>query len=175
MPMKLNVGLCKKKGQPDFGSLGASCSVEVELDSFLLRHDLAAFHEHVKNAYAACSQAVNDELTRQLGQTGETCQTPPAPAAPNPARSTANPSIASANGNGNGNHGASQKQLDYLQQLARQVKGLGVRRLDELAQRMFSKPLAGVNSLEASSLIDTLKAIKAGQVNLEDILNGAAS
>jgi len=50
-----------------------------------------------------------------------------------------------------------------------------VRRLDELAQRMFSKPLAGVSSLEASSLIDSRKAIKAGQINLEDILSGATS
>ena len=72
MPMRLNVGLCKKQGLPEFGSLGASCSVELELDSFLLRHDLAAFHEQVKNAYVACSQAVNDELTRQRGQTGDT-------------------------------------------------------------------------------------------------------
>jgi hypothetical protein len=32
MPLRLHVGLTKKIGQPDYGSLGASCSVEVELD-----------------------------------------------------------------------------------------------------------------------------------------------
>ena len=56
MPMKLNVGLCKKQGLPEYCSLGASCSVELELDSFLLRHDLAAFHDHVRrrSVGAAC-------------------------------------------------------------------------------------------------------------------------
>ncbi|MBM4092181.1 MAG: hypothetical protein FJ276_22540, partial [Planctomycetes bacterium] len=171
MPMKLNVGLCKKQGQPDFGSLGASCSVELELDSFLLRHDLAAFHEHVRNAYAACSQAVNDELARHRISAGTAVNIVSSPSVP----PVTNTPTSNGNGAGTGNHTASQKQLDYLQQLARQIKGLGVRRLDELAQRMFSKPLAGVSSLEASSLIDSRKAIKAGQINLEDILSGATS
>ena len=32
MPMKLSVGLNKKIGQPDYGRVGAFCSVDVELD-----------------------------------------------------------------------------------------------------------------------------------------------
>ena len=30
MPLKLNVSVSKKIGQPDFGSLGAVCGVELE-------------------------------------------------------------------------------------------------------------------------------------------------
>ena len=64
MPLKVSVGLSKKIGQPDYGSLGASCHVEYEADSVLLFHDLDTFHRQVKAAFVACKQAVQDELLR---------------------------------------------------------------------------------------------------------------
>ena len=190
MPLVLNVGLSKKLGLPDYGSVGATCNVTVELEGTLLQNDLETFQRHVRNAYVACSQAVNDELSRQR----------PAEATANPGNGhgtgtapntngNGNGSHANGNGNGNGtpqngngkqqtgspNHRASQKQLDFANQLARQIKGLGVRRLEELASKMFGKPLADLSSLDASSLIDTLKAIKEGRVALDEALNGAAT
>lgn len=175
MPMTLNVGLSKKHGLPDFGSVGASCNVTVELEGSILHQDLEAFQRHVRNAYVACSQAVNDELARQRQHEGNGGSH----ATPQTATSTRTPSVESHNdnrgaGNGANGHHASQKQTDYANQLARQIRGLGVRRLESLADKMFSKPIAGLSSLEASSLIDSLKAIKDGSLSLDAVLNGAA-
>ena len=62
MPLMLSVGLSRKVGQPGFGSLGASCGVQVELDATLLHDDPEAFEARVRQAFAACRRAVRDEL-----------------------------------------------------------------------------------------------------------------
>lgn len=71
MPLKLSVGLSKKVGQPDFGSLGASCHVELELDGSLLKNDPEAFHRQLESVFAACTQAVDDELARHRNRAQE--------------------------------------------------------------------------------------------------------
>ena len=154
MAVKLSVGLQKKVGLPDYGSLGASCHVEFEIDRSLLDNDLDGFHQKVRGAFAACQQAVSDQLTRQQSD--------------QPA--------SNGNGhNGNGGRGATEKQLTYVRQLAGQIKGLGVRKLETLSQNMFGKPLAALSSLDASGLIDCLKGIKVGEIDLQAALNGAST
>lgn len=174
MPLKLNVGVNKKIGLPDYGSLGTSCHVEVEVDSGLIFDDLDGFHQKVRQAYVACAQAVNDELARQASTTQPASQ--PHTAASNGNAATATTSNGNGNGNGHnkGTNGgtASQKQLNYANQLAGQIQGLGVRRLEALASKMFGKPIAGLSSLDASALIDTLKAIKDGRLDLNVALEG---
>ena len=186
MPLRLNIGLSKKLGLPDYGSLGASCNVDIELDASLLQTDPEAFQRHAKNAYDACRRAVQEELARHQATPTST------PANHQPAAS----GNVGGNGNGNGNghtsgngnghtngngtngnghgngHPASEKQLTYIRQLAGHIKGLGVRRLEALAQKMFAKPVVGLTSLDASGLIDALKGIKAGEIDLESVLEG---
>ena len=71
--LKLNVGTNRKIGQPDFGSAGASCNLELELDTALFQ-DLEGLQQVVRRAYAACNQAVQDELARIAGDTCKNTQ-----------------------------------------------------------------------------------------------------
>ncbi len=64
MPLKLTVSLSKKVGLPNYGSLGATCGLEVELPSSALHDDPEAFERQVRDAFAACAHAVQDELDR---------------------------------------------------------------------------------------------------------------
>ncbi len=155
--------------------------MQVELPSNLIGSDLESFHCQARKAYVACSQAVNDELAWHQGQVNGRLTKARLSVVTAPDASAAG----SRNGNGrcadtdhgssNGLHGASQRQIDYINQLARQIRGLGVRRLEALSQRLFGLPVAGLSSLNASGLIDCLRAIKAGTINLDTALKGAAS
>ena len=193
MPITINVGLSKKVGTANYGSIGANCNVSFEAGHDLLESDLAGFHTRVKGAFVACRQAVQDELARELNTpaSGTEIATPPATAnntsdngngsggtAVNGANGNhGNGTAANANGNRNGNsgHPASEKQLSFAKQLAKGIQGLGIRRLESLSSTMFNKPLAALTSMDASGLIDTLKSIKDGKIDLESVLGGNAA
>jgi hypothetical protein len=183
MSMTINVGLSRKLGTPNYGSRGASCAVEFQVESGLQPGDLEAFQRQVRNAYAACRDAIQQELARQQAETSGN-GTPGGPAeavTPGPL----GPALSAASPNGNGHHGnghrggqgngqaASDKQLGYLRQLATQVSGLGIRRLETLAQQRYGTPVVALTSVDASGLIDTLKRVKAGELDLAAVLEGA--
>ena len=102
MPMKLSLGLCKKLGLPDYGSLGATCHLELELDQMLL-HDLDAFHQQVQDAYAACRQAVQDELARERPPATVVAQCAAAQSGSTPEATTSANHQPGSHGNSNGN------------------------------------------------------------------------
>jgi hypothetical protein len=61
--LKLHAGVSKKVGLPGFSSASASCTIEAELDSSLLR-DHEGFQVVVRRAYQSCEQAVADQIAR---------------------------------------------------------------------------------------------------------------
>jgi len=118
--LKVSVGLSKKVGLPEYGSLGASCHVEVELDSALLQNDLEKFQQHVRRAYVACAQAVNEELTRSNGH--HPAQAPnPAPANGNGTKGNGHAS--NGNGHSNGQRHATTAQVKAIYGIARVDRG----------------------------------------------------
>lgn len=199
MPLKVNVGLSKKLGLPKYGSLGAACHVELELASELLSSDVATFQRHVRNAYIACRQAVEDELAHHRNGVGDdnsrdarqpdsrairsSCEMPDRSSLsrgrPDQTRHSRNSDQANELGPDDDSAPtrgrlASPKQHEYIRRLANGTRGVGIRRLSPIALRMFGKPLAELSSFEASSLIDALKATKAGEIDVEAALERAA-
>jgi hypothetical protein len=68
--------------------------------------------------------------------------------------------------------GATERQLVFLQDLARQIRGLGVRRLEALAGEQFGKPLQRLTTREASRLIESLTEVRAGKLGIQELLEG---
>ena len=72
MGVKINVGYCQKVGLPNYGSEGAHCNLEIEVDSALF-NDAVAFQNRMQEFYAACRSAVESQLQqdRNVSQTPE--------------------------------------------------------------------------------------------------------
>ena len=68
---------------------------------------------------------------------------------------------------------ATARQIEFIRVLASQIRGLGVRRLDAVTETLCGKPLTGLSNAEASALIDVLKNVRAGKLDLEAALKGA--
>ena len=69
---------------------------------------------------------------------------------------------------------ATARQMEYARVLAGQIRGLGQRRLETFGQALLGKPLADLTPLEASRLIDMLKDVRAGKLDLEIVLRQAS-
>jgi hypothetical protein len=164
MPLKLNVGVSRKVGQPDYGSVGASINLELEVESRLLETDLDGFHARVRDAYVAAHQAVNDELARLQGHAAKPVA---APATPANGHALRNAPVTHANGAqgrpegpvGRPSKPATASQVRAIVTIARRQRAdlAGLLRDDYGAGRPEDLSLA-----EASRLIDALKA--AGEV-----------
>jgi len=156
MPLRLNVGLTRKVGLPEYSSVGASCHVEVELDSGLL-DDPDGLRAKARCAYAACRRAVDDELNQQRTKSD----------------AHANGSAASTNGHHRNGFSSSERRRESANghshrtrkpATAAQIRAIHAiansRSLDltDLLHERFGLPSAEeLSSADASRLIDELK------------------
>lgn len=202
--LKLNVGFNRKTGEANYGSRGASVNLEIEVESGLVREpdklqskidylfglakasvetQLNGGNPPQQPQPAASSNGSGNNGANGNGANGNGTHAS-AGMSPSPTNGDGNGSGHYSQGNGtngrgngssNGNgHRASEKQMNFVTQLAKGIRGLGTRRLDSLTGRMFGKPLADLSTLDASSLIDTLKAIKEGRVSLDAAVSEGA-
>jgi len=133
--MKISVGISKKAGLPDYGSVGASCHVEFEVAQGLLETDLPEFQERVSQAYAACSHAVDGELSRH--------------SSPSPKNNGHDQSQAQA-----GPRAATESQVRAIHTIARRH---GVDLAGELQTRFGIYRVEDLDIRQASELIDAIK------------------
>jgi hypothetical protein len=192
MSARISVGLSKKIGLPAYSSAGATCQIEFEADSSLLRDDPLAFFQRVRGTYAACMQAVDEQLARWREGLSQNTEPAPPPETSVPETELKNPvaparrghrghrgavgpnghGAESGNGHGARSEAATAKQLAYARQLAAEIPGLGLRRLGTLAAQLLGKTSAELSRAEAGVLIETLKNIQAGSADLAELLPG---
>ena len=158
MPMKLNVGLSRKVGEPNYGSRGASVNLELELDSSLVSEP-ERLRDRIRQLYQLAKASVDEELNGNGHQPGDN--------GGDGSDGFDRYRVAgSGNGNGNGHSGnghgprrATGSQVKAIHAIA------GRNRIDvtRLVQDRFSVQRPDDLSIsDASTLIDELKAAQTG-------------
>lgn len=136
MPLKLNLGLSKKVGEPHYGSRGASINLEVEIDSALVAEPLK-FQERVRRLYRLVRASLAEELNGK-----------PAPAAPPATNGTVPPTPSP--------RPATALQLKAIARIAERC---GVDLSQFLERRLGAHDTNGLTLQQASQVIDELRAL----------------
>jgi hypothetical protein len=155
MPMKLNVGLSRKVGEPNYGSRGASVNLELELDNSLVEQP-KRLRDRIRQLYQMAKASVDEELNANSQE--------PANGAGNGHsfdryRTNGNGTSNGHAANGHGPRQATSSQVKAIHAIA------GRNRIDvaRLVQDRFNVQRPDDLSIsDASTLIDELKAVPAG-------------
>ncbi len=94
MPVKLNVGLSRKVGEPNYGSRGATVNLELEIDSTLVAEP-DRLQERIRELFGLAKASIDEELHVEPTQPTANAQ-----------RSTAQPATPSRQPHANGRSGA---------------------------------------------------------------------
>ncbi|TWT51378.1 hypothetical protein Pla22_41560 [Rubripirellula amarantea] len=135
----ITVGLQQKIGQPNFGSIGASCVVEVTLDDREM-DDATVIEQRIRQAFARCRRSIDDQLSSQVAVKSNRTNSP-SPVRPSGSKSKAC-------------RPATEKQIRAIKTIALKH---GIALASELRSRFQVESPERLSIVEASSLIDTLK------------------
>jgi hypothetical protein len=149
MPLKLNVGLSKKVGEPNYGSRGASVNVEMELDGALVAEP-GKLQDRIRQLFGVVRASLAEGLNGNNGHASPEGAPPPA--------KNGTPSNGYTNGNGaaktNGVRKATQSQVKAIYAISKS------HRIDLpafLHERFHVYRADELSIKEASSAIDALK------------------
>jgi len=138
--IKLNCGVSRKVGEPNYSSRGASVNVELELESSAAQ-DAHVLHDRIRHLFAVARDAVAEELGLSTQVGGSVAVQQPVP-------------------NGNGNvRPASDAQVRAINAICSR---LGLDPHAEAHQRL-GRGIQELTLPQASSLIDALKGLQNGQ------------
>ena len=162
MTIKINVGVNKKIGLPDYGSAGGHCNIEIEADNSIL-DNADQFLQRVQDAYELARLSVEEELLhhRPSGNTAQSRAEPQQQRQEQRQEYRGNYSGGYTGGN-SGNRIASAKQQQFIANLVKAVKGLNWNTLDKYCTSKWGANTSQLSPKQASELIDELQAAKAG-------------
>ncbi len=146
MPVKINIGICRKVGEANFGSRGASINLEAELDASIVS-DQHRFKERVRSLYAMARRSVNEELNITSEESDAESTSPPPSSEP----SSRNGDAAS---NRTGVTPATASQVRAIYAIARRRR---LKMQDLLRDRFGADHPEALSIRDASTLIDELK------------------
>lgn len=150
--LKVNVGLSRKVGEPNYGSRGASVNLELEVESGLASEP-DSLRDRVRQLFRMARSAVDEELSAASPGT-ESGQVNSQPGAPNGSNGYRNGSGAHCSG-----RSATQSQVRAIYAIANRQ---GVNLAAELQSRFGVSRPEDLGIREASSFIDAIKPEASG-------------
>ena len=165
MPLKLNIGLSRKLGEPNYGSRGASVNMELEVDTSLAGEP-DRLQDRIRRMFTLVRNSLEEELHSGSGQA-----TPPNGRAPSNGNGASNGhgngQEANGNGHGNGNaigHAAPDQQSGGRAATASQIKAMyaiaksqGLNLFSLVRSRFQTDKPEALSLRQASSVIDEMK------------------
>ena len=167
MTIKINVGVNKKIGLPDYSSAGSHCVIELEADNSVL-DNAEQFLQRVKNAYEMARASVEEELAHHRpANAGRSSAQPQREPEQQQRQEYRQEYRNNSSDSGDNRYIASPKQQQFIASLVKAVKGLDWRKLDKYCESKFGRAVSQLSSKEASQLIHDLQAAKSGRGGLQ--------